>query len=124
MMHRRDFLATAAAAPFATLPLAGAPATAGHTYASPADAMKAPPEKIAYVSATYAGTPGPEALVHFRVGFRLDDEAERSAAVGRKRLLDVFEGFHRLAVSGSHDLGAELGFGQAVDEQNRDGGKR
>ncbi|HZU36616.1 MAG TPA: selenium-binding family protein [Gemmataceae bacterium] len=58
MMHRRRFLTAATA-----LPLLGwsgrlfaADKQICRTYASPAEAMQAPPEPLAYVSATYAGT--------------------------------------------------------------------
>jgi len=59
-MQRRDFLTTAAVA----TPLAltagrqanAAPANEDRTFATPADAMKSPPEDLAYVVCTYAGT--------------------------------------------------------------------
>ncbi len=60
-MDRRDFLATAAAAAGSMLlPLsrsqADQPAAGDRTFATPADARKSPPETLAYVVATYAGT--------------------------------------------------------------------
>jgi selenium-binding protein 1 len=65
-MHRRQFLsATAAMAAASSLPRPIGAEDAKHvhaddtchcTYASPADAMKAPREKLAYVPAIYAGT--------------------------------------------------------------------
>lgn len=66
-MKRRDFIRTSAAATLAASPLASTlaatPATrqeddacCDRTYATPADAMKAPPETVAYVPAIYAGT--------------------------------------------------------------------
>ena len=61
-MHRRHFLASSIAG--SSLALAGAQAFAheghGHsderTFATPADAMKSPPEKLAYVIGVYSGT--------------------------------------------------------------------
>ena len=64
-MKRREFLKSTAAS---SLVLSGVapefafavddekPACCDRTYASPADAMKAPPETLAYVPAIYAGT--------------------------------------------------------------------
>jgi selenium-binding protein 1 len=58
-MKRREFLVTAAAA--AALPGWASPRGADdqsecQTYGSPVEAMKAPPESLAFVTATYAGT--------------------------------------------------------------------
>jgi selenium-binding protein 1 len=59
MLQRREFLATALAAPLLARQgrLLADQKTDTHTYASPTEAMKSPREKIAYVTATYAGTP-------------------------------------------------------------------
>ncbi|MCL6501154.1 MAG: selenium-binding family protein [Pirellulales bacterium] len=57
MWHRRAFLSSAAAAAVAagsSRLVAGL--EAGRTHASPKDAMAGPPEDVAYVTATYAGT--------------------------------------------------------------------
>ncbi len=57
MLRRREFLASTAAAALAgdaIRLLAGQ--EAGRTHATPADAMQGPPEDLAYVTATYAGT--------------------------------------------------------------------
>lgn len=58
MMHRRHFLAAAAATPLLgwSNRLQGADANTCRTYASPAEAMRSPREPLAYVTATYAGT--------------------------------------------------------------------
>src|SRR3954470_16487989 len=59
-MKRRDFLASSLAAAPALFGLRGLSAHEakddGRTFATPADARKSPPEKLAYVVATYAGT--------------------------------------------------------------------
>lgn len=57
-MHRRHFLAAAAATPFFSWPgrLQGADSDTCRTYASPAEAMRSPREPLAYVTATYCGT--------------------------------------------------------------------
>jgi selenium-binding protein 1 len=57
-MDRREFLATAAltAGPL-LLGAAAEPTDDPRTFATPADARKSPPETLAYVVATYAGTP-------------------------------------------------------------------
>ena len=71
-MKRRDFLKTSAAATTLTASLSASQLLAGQpttqdkdkdehaccdrTYATPADAMKAPPETVAYVPVIYAGT--------------------------------------------------------------------
>ena len=60
-MRRRQFLASAALAAYPVL-LGNRTVTAGdqpdseRTFATPADARKSPPEKLAYLVATYAGT--------------------------------------------------------------------
>src|SRR5947207_1060293 len=54
-MHRRHFLAAAAAPVLSGRVLAADPATC-RTYATPAEAMQSPREPLAYVVATYAGT--------------------------------------------------------------------
>jgi methanethiol oxidase len=56
-MNRRDFLAATAATPFA-LSAANrlAAAEPERTFATPEDAAKSPPEKLAYVMGVYAGT--------------------------------------------------------------------
>lgn len=55
-LHRRHFLATAAATPLLGGRLFGADPATCRTYATPAEAMKSPREPLAYVVATYAGT--------------------------------------------------------------------
>jgi selenium-binding protein 1 len=60
-MKRREFLATTAATVGPMLLVSSAVAkdrkqTDGRTFSSPAEARKSPPEKLAYVVATYAGT--------------------------------------------------------------------
>src|SRR5262245_25910092 len=55
-MNRRDFLATTAAAAGSMLLPLSATADEERTFATPADARKSPPETLAYVVATYAGT--------------------------------------------------------------------
>src|SRR5215207_1764207 len=55
-MHRREFLTSALAAPLALDALGHEAKDDGRTFATPADARKSPPEKLAYVVATYAGT--------------------------------------------------------------------
>ncbi len=69
-MKRRDFIKTTAATTLTTSLLAGQtqaneslrrqepdePACCDRTYATPADAMKAPPETVVYLPAIYAGT--------------------------------------------------------------------
>jgi selenium-binding protein 1 len=54
-MQRRKFLAAAAATPL-VLQMAGAEEKSERTFATPKDAMKSPPEDLAYVVGTYAGT--------------------------------------------------------------------
>src|SRR5260370_11022302 len=54
-MHRRDFLASALAAPV-VLGGRGLAEEDDRTFATPAEARKSPPETLAYVVATYAGT--------------------------------------------------------------------
>jgi methanethiol oxidase len=58
-MDRREFLAaaTVTAAPVLLGLAADEPKDDPRTFASPADARKSPPENLAYVVATYAGTP-------------------------------------------------------------------
>jgi len=53
-VHRRQFIATAAATLAPTLRLRAD--DDARTFASPAEAMKSPPEKLAYVIGVYAGT--------------------------------------------------------------------
>src|SRR5262245_9523367 len=55
-MNRRDFLATAAAAPFALSAAKGLAAEPDRTFATPEGAAKSPPETLAYVIGVYAGT--------------------------------------------------------------------
>lgn len=57
-MNRRHFLASAAAAPLLLTDrrLPAEDADKDRTFATPADAIKSPPEKLAYVVAVYAGT--------------------------------------------------------------------
>ena len=56
-MHRRSFLAAAASVPLvASSGRLWADEEICKTYASPAEAMKAPREQVAFVTATYAGT--------------------------------------------------------------------
>src|SRR5215207_7698342 len=57
-MQRRDFLAAAAATPLvlSATGASGAAEEEQRTFATPADAMRSPPEELAYVVCTYAGT--------------------------------------------------------------------
>src|SRR6516165_5013546 len=58
-MHRRQFLVSAATAgSLATIAgrLCGRQRTNDRIFASPTEASKSPPEKLAYVTAVYAGT--------------------------------------------------------------------
>lgn len=56
-LNRRKFLLSAAATPLASSRILGAETAICRTYASPAEAMRSPREPLAYVVATYAGTP-------------------------------------------------------------------
>jgi methanethiol oxidase len=55
-MDRRQFLSTVAAGGPLALAGAGQPAPGDRTFATPEDARKSPPEKLAYVIGVYAGT--------------------------------------------------------------------
>src|SRR5262245_51580288 len=59
LMNRRQFLATAAAAGpigLAEWPLRAEPKNEDRTFATPEEASKSPPEKLAYVIGVYTGT--------------------------------------------------------------------